>query len=377
MSEHQRIAFRAIDGPVTEENLEYMRRQSSRAEITSWSFDNEYHFGDFRGDAVEMLRRGYDLHLHYANFGIRKLLIRLPSGLPDAMAAKPYLGEDAFRFLPDKRGPGGILSIEPSHEPGDLEELWEFDNLLDRLVHLRAEILAGDLRPLYLAHLAIACDGEHDPETTNEAPVPAGLEKLSDAQRALMELYDLREALIAAAAQGSPPLAALDDSRNQQKAWLQSQPEATKDAWLAQWMTDPHSSLRREILAKFQESRNAPLWPTMRRDRTIAEMEATATTIQHESNLKAAAKAARQRAKRIAEMAADPGRTLLETEKLVTQRSTEAYRQIATLLADLREALAGSKQASLVEQQARKLKRENPTLHKLTSELRRAGFVLK
>ena len=30
MSEHQRVAFRAIDGPVSEKNLEFMRRQSSR-----------------------------------------------------------------------------------------------------------------------------------------------------------------------------------------------------------------------------------------------------------------------------------------------------------------------------------------------------------
>src|ERR1700692_2142331 len=103
MSEYQRIAFRAIDGPVSEEKLEYMRRQSSRAEITPWSFDNSYEYGDFRGDAVEMLRRGYDLHLHYANFGIRKLLIRLPHGRPALEAAKPYLGKDAVQFLQDKQ----------------------------------------------------------------------------------------------------------------------------------------------------------------------------------------------------------------------------------------------------------------------------------
>src|SRR5437016_10919917 len=90
MSEYQCIGFRAIDGPVSEKNLEFMRRQSSRAEITPWSFDNEYHYGDFGGDAEEMLRRGYDVHLHYANFGIRKLMIRLPNGLPDAKAAEPY-----------------------------------------------------------------------------------------------------------------------------------------------------------------------------------------------------------------------------------------------------------------------------------------------
>src|SRR5260370_13616630 len=93
MSEYQYVAFRAIDSPVSEENLEYMRQQSSRAEITPWSFDNEYQYGDFHGNAVEMLRRGYDLPLHYANFGIRTLYIRLPHRLPDTKPAKPSLGE--------------------------------------------------------------------------------------------------------------------------------------------------------------------------------------------------------------------------------------------------------------------------------------------
>jgi len=37
MSEYQRVAFRAIDGPVSEKNLEYMRQQSSRAKVTPWS----------------------------------------------------------------------------------------------------------------------------------------------------------------------------------------------------------------------------------------------------------------------------------------------------------------------------------------------------
>jgi hypothetical protein len=76
-------------------------------------------------------------------------------------------------------------------------------------------------------------------------------------------------------------------------------------------------------------------------------------------------------------MAADPTRTLRETEKLVKQRSTKAYRQIATLLADLREALAGNEQSGLAEEQARKLKKANPTLHRLTSELRREALLPK
>src|SRR5207249_1680484 len=176
------------------------------------------------------------------------LLIRLPHGLPDVKAAKPYLGKDSVQFLRDKQGQGGILSIEPYHEPGDLEDLWEFDNILDRLVPLRAEILDGDLRPLYLAHLAIACDGEHDPEETREAPVPAGLTALSGAQRGLAELYGLGDELIAAAAQESPPIPARVGPADDYTQWLGGQQESTKNAWLAAMMADPSSAVRAEIL---------------------------------------------------------------------------------------------------------------------------------
>ena len=76
-------------------------------------------------------------------------------------------------------------------------------------------------------------------------------------------------------------------------------------------------------------------------------------------------------------MLADPGPTLRETEKLAGARSVENYHKIAGLLAELREALAGSKQAGLAEQQARKLKKENPTLKLLISALRGKGFLPK
>lgn len=377
MSEYQCIAFRAIDKPVSEKNLEYMRRQSSRAEITPWSFDNEYHYGDFHGDALEMLRRGYDIHLHYADFGIRKLLIRFPHGLPDNSAARPYFSKDGLRFLKDKNGQGGILCIEPFHEPGDLEDLWEIDEVIDQLVPLQAEILDGDLRPLYLAHLAIACDGEHNPSETKESPVPAGLGKLSNAQRALAELYGLSDSLISAAAQGSPPRATQDNPRNQHAEWLQGQMQSTKDAWLLQLMSDADSTVRNEILAKFRKSRHVSAWPTVRRDRTIADLEATADVLQEKANRKSAEKAARQREKKLADMAADPAPTLRETEQLVKHRSIKTYRQIAGLLADLRESLAGTDQSRLAEQQARKLAKDNPTLRMLISELRREKFLAK
>ncbi len=375
MSEYQFIAFRAIDAPLSDENLAYMRNQSSRADVTRWSFENEYHYGDFRGNAEEMLRRGYDLHLHYANFGIRKLLIRLPNGLPDAAAAKPYLTEDSFDYTKDKRGRGGILSISPFHESGELEELWDLGELVERLAPLRAEILSGDLRPFYLAHLAACCDDEHDPAETVEAPVPAGLNALTNAQLALAELYGIGEALIAAAAQDSPPAVAKPDAGNEQLTWLKGQSTTTKDAWLASLMTNPGPGVRAEVVAKFLRERGAPAWKTVNRGRTIAELREAADTVAALAARKSAEKAAQQRKKRLAKAAGNPAIVLTKTEQLVSERSTRAYEQIATMLAELREALANTDQPDLAERQAQKLKKKYPTLNVLTSQLRRQGFL--
>ncbi len=377
MSEFQYIGFRAAEKPVSNKDLEYMQQQSSRAEITPWTFDNEYHYGDFHSDVLTMLRRGYDIHLHYANFGIRKLLIRLPHNLPATPGASPYFAKDGLQFLKDKQGQGGILSISPNHEPGDQDELGNVNEILDRLVPLRAEILEGDLRPLYLAHLAMMSGGEHDPEETTEGPVAAGLGNLTPAQRALAELFDLSDALIVAAAKGNPEPPVQEDPRKLYAGWLQSLPQATKDAWLLEWLADAHSSVRSDMLAEFRKSRPMASWSTVQRDRTIAELETAAEDIHKNAVRKAAEKAARKRAKRLADMAADPAPTLRETERLVKLRSRESYVAIATLLKELREALAGTKQAGLAEQQAQKLKKENPTLNLLTAELRRAGFATK
>ena len=76
-------------------------------------------------------------------------------------------------------------------------------------------------------------------------------------------------------------------------------------------------------------------------------------------------------------MAAVPAPTLRETERLVDERTTDAYRRVGQLLVDLREALSESGQSALAETQAQKLKAENPTLRMLISELRRQGFVPK
>jgi hypothetical protein len=244
-------------------------------------------------------------------------------------------------------------------------------------VPLRAEILEGDLRPLYLARLGICCDSNHDPGETTEAPVPAGLDQLTNAQRALAKFYEISEALVAAAAQEFAPLPAKADRRAQHVNWLRAQPATTKDDWLAELMSGSKSRLRTQILAEFNKQQPAESWPTVKLDRTIAELKAAAEGIQHAKDRQAAAAAEHKRAKKLTQMANDPTPYLKKTEQLVAQRSTDAYQKVSQLLADLRDALAETGRADLAERQAQKLKQMNPTLRHLTAALRRKGFVPK
>ena len=182
MSEFQSVHFMAVDRPLDEEQLEFMREQSSRADITPCEFANEYHYGDFRGDPVKMLQRGYDVHLHYANFGIRRLMFRLPAGT--ARRAEAAQGVLRVRGRSHGRADKKRTRRHPGHRTGSRRRLAMTKTCMtsarrSRPRALRELLIAGDLRPLYLAWLACAYEDDLEP------PVPAGLKKLGPSLEAM------------------------------------------------------------------------------------------------------------------------------------------------------------------------------------------------
>jgi hypothetical protein len=377
MSEYQYLGFRAIDAPVSDKNLEYMERQSTRAEITPWTFDNEYHFGDFSGNAMEMLRRGYDVHFHYANYGIRSLFIRLPSGFSCDSSVASYIDEEGLSVIKDKRGPGVIFAIEPFYEPGDLEELWDDGGLYDRLCGVRAELLSGDLRPLYLASLSVRLDCEHDPDETLEAPAPAGLDQLTSAQSALAEYLGLDKFVVEAAAMNSDPLPQRSDRKRQYAQWLESQPEKTKNKWLLELLAEERSTVRAKILTAFHEGSDTLLWPTTPGERTMRQLIDAAEALSRGDK----ARVTRENADRLAElhqnMSKDPKPFLKKVDQLIKQQTMAAYGQAAKLLADLRDVLADGTQSTLADDKAQKLREKYPTRRHMISVLKKQGFLNK
>src|SRR2546422_9329409 len=81
MSEYQYYEFRAIDRPLDKRAMGELRAITSRARITPTSLVNEYHWGDFKDDPDKLMDKYFDAHLYYANWGTRRLTLRLPRRL--------------------------------------------------------------------------------------------------------------------------------------------------------------------------------------------------------------------------------------------------------------------------------------------------------
>ena len=83
MAEYQYYEFLAIDRPLDARQLAELRALSTRARISPSRFVNTYQWGDFRGDPRALMTQYFDAFLYTANWGTRRLMLRLPSRLLD------------------------------------------------------------------------------------------------------------------------------------------------------------------------------------------------------------------------------------------------------------------------------------------------------
>jgi hypothetical protein len=152
MSEYQYYEFVAIDRPLDRREQAEVRTLSTRARISATSFVNEYHWGNFSGDPNVLMERHYDAHLYVANWGTRRLMFRLPHGVLGPDVVEQYCSDD---LVMARTTPGSlVLTITSEDESGDFELVDDPETMLSAIIGVRAEMVAGDLRPLYLAWLA-------------------------------------------------------------------------------------------------------------------------------------------------------------------------------------------------------------------------------
>lgn len=272
MSEYQYYQFLAVDRPLDADQQAEVGALSTRAQITATSFINEYHWGDFRGDPNRMMERYYDAHLYLANWGSRRIMLRLPQSLLNVEAVEPYCVDDEVTAWTC----GEYLILDLASED-DADDVFEHEEgLLSAIVGVRTEIAAGDLRPLYLAWLAgygswerdeFAFDRDADDEL--EPPVPPGLRALTAPQQALADFLRLDHDLLDIAAAPSPDLDDAADDPRALAAWIADLAADDKDRLLLR-VAQESAVVRMELLGRFRDHTKTPTVTPARR--TVAEL---------------------------------------------------------------------------------------------------------
>jgi len=201
MSEYQYYEFRAIDRPLDRAARSALRSVSSRAQITARRFTNHYEWGDFSGDPHEFMARWFDLHLYFANWGTRCLMIGLPSRHMDR-ARLAALVRDIDWVQLGEAGDNLILTFHlQTEERLDDLKLEDDSDWLDDLAPLRDELLAGDLGLFHLAWLKLVEYGEIADETLEPLPGPGPMREARESFAAFFEIDpDLVEAAVEAVA---------------------------------------------------------------------------------------------------------------------------------------------------------------------------------
>ncbi len=387
MSEYQFVAFRAVDRALTDRELAYAERQSTRAQITRWSFENEYHFGDFHGNVAGLLCHGYDIHLHYANYGVRKIALRLSAGLPFPKSVwSKYIGIGEFRWKKDTKGKGGILTLNPYHESGEIEEIWDPGVYMDEVVEIRNRLVEGDLRVLYLLWLCAALDNDSVSPDVIEPPVPRGLAECVECYGPLLEFFGLDPLILSAASAGAPTSPARKDHTQRCATWVDGLSASEAKRLLHELLVEDYASVKAQINSAIRVSEVASVWPTVALGRSFRELldQTNAFRSAHDAKQqrktesaarRKAAKQERERKHRMTEMVKDPTKWLRKTENLVHARGIDNYQAAADILADLRDAVGGDEGAQITRKHATHLAKKHPTLNRLKSSLRKRGLL--
>jgi hypothetical protein len=256
VSEYQYYEFLALDRPLTTAEQGEVRQLSTRAMITATSFTNEYHWGDFKGSPAEMMRRYYDAHLYYANWGSHRLMLRLPRTVLDPKAVGQYCVDPGVAMTVSDEHV--VLDLASEDEAGAWEE--DYEGSLSAIVGVRSELAAGDLRSLYLAWLSAYGAWERDEdafgdedEDEPEPPVPAGLGSLTAPQRALADFLRVDADLLAVAAEASRPLAEASNDPRALAEYIAGIAVREKDRLLGLVASGQMARARMELLRGFGE----------------------------------------------------------------------------------------------------------------------------
>jgi hypothetical protein len=216
MSEYQYHEWQAVDRVLTPEEQDAVEDLSSHIEVSSSRAVVTYNWSDFRHDPRQVLLKYFDAYFYLANWGSLRLMFRFPKGLLDEAEILTYCINEFISF--ETIGKYQVLDLYFSPDDGG-DWMEEEEATLSHFIRLRADLLEGDFRLLYLAWLKAMTmygdpyadeeyedDDSDSPAYDREPPVPPGLKKLSPPLQNFVQVFEIDPFLVQAAAEASPDL---------------------------------------------------------------------------------------------------------------------------------------------------------------------------
>jgi hypothetical protein len=384
MSEYQYYEFRAVDRRLSATEMKRLRALSTRAEITPVGLTDHYEWGDFKGDPRKLMWQYFDAFLYLANWGTHRLMLRLPADLIDVATAKQYCVDDSLSL--GVKGDYALFEFHSEDEDGD----WKHDGqgLLEGMLPLREAFAGGDLRPLYVGWLACVNEGMVEDDEP-EPPVPPGLLRTRPpALEALVEFLRVPADLLAVAAEPSPDWRGPGDpTRDELAARVAALAEADRNAVLLDLLNGEPEAARRALLRKLRSAGAANVSPPgVKTDRTAGALVAAANAIAEARRRAQKERAAKEKARREAEAAAERVKYLDrlagreekvwgEIEAKVGSKLQAEYDAAIALLKDLRELSVRDGAARSFEARVRALQARHVKQVTFVKRLQKVGML--
>ncbi|CAK8715497.1 Knr4/Smi1-like domain-containing protein [Candidatus Electrothrix laxa] len=365
MSEYQYYEFQAIDKPLSQKDQQLLRDISSRAQITSTSFVNEYNYGNFKGNPLKLVEKYFDAFLYVTNWGTHQLFLKIPRKLIDLDLASKYCIGDSWTIY--EKGDYLIFDFTSESEDYDWEE---GEGYLSSLISLRSDLIRGDYRCLYLAWLFCAQMDELE-EDEEEPPVPANLGNLNASLESFADFMRLDKDLIQVAAENS--IAEQKPIENDQKLknWIDGLPKSEKDTIIFRLINDNDPHIGNELLQRFTKTLSIQdTESNEEKSRTVMKLLQKAEAYTEEKNQQIAEQKAQEKARKEKEAAIAREKYLNElagreneiwekVNSLIFIRTSKSYDEAVSLLIDLKDLAKKNSTTSLFKSKLMTIQEEH------------------
>lgn len=367
MSEYQYYEWQTLDRVLTAKEQAEVNKLSSHIDVTSTRAWVEYNWGSFKHDPKEILARYFDAFLYYANWGSQRLAFRFPTGLLDEDSLQPYLWE----YCVELEAAGDHVVLDISYPDEDGENWFEDEAHLSALAPLRADILNGDLRALYLAWLLAAAANDIDEEL--EPPVPPGLNEISAPLAEFMHVFQIDPFLVQAAAQSSEPRRAAPAPALD--VLIPQLPRVECDLFLRR-LAEDEPMLALKFNRRLQEMMEPPARPQPpARRRTWAELRTGADQLRKAEKRRQKAEAEAERIKDLQDLAPHAAQAWIRVQALIEEKKATSYDEAVALLVKLHDLAVFQKQLPEFQARAAALQAQYSKRSAFQERLRKAQLV--